>query len=315
MFQNLGVKLLCLLVAILLWVQAASTDFQEREVTLPLEVVGLADSFAVARSRLPEGINVRLRENRLRLLLSDVWRTELGTVALDLEGVSPGRSRIPLIPRDVQTEATALAIIAPTSVDVNVQPRLRRRIAVRLETQGEIPDGYAASGVRDIAPESVVVVGPEDVVLGISEVATEVVSLDRRRASFRETVAVVPPAADVTVSPREVSLSFGIEEVITRVIDEVLVIVFTDGDATHERLRLDPTTVSVTVVGAAGVVGRLAAEDITVRVPIANDLRGVANVPVEVVGLDGVRQTSVSPQEIQVFVESPDTTATAEGDS
>lgn len=314
MFQNLGVKLLCLLVAVLLWVQAASTDFQEREVSLPLQVVGLPDSLAVARSRLPEAITVRLRENRLRLLVSEVMRADLGTVELDLSEFPLGRTRVSLIPRYVRTEATPLSIIAPTSIDVRVQPRLSRAVAVTLRTEGEIPSGYAASGVREITPESVSVTGPKDVVEAIDEVVTDVVRLDRRRASFRQTVDLVPPAMDVELRPREAIVSIGIEEVVERVFDEVLVTVFLDGDASPERLRLDPTTVRVTVKGAAGTVARLKPEDISVRVPIAADLRGFDDLPVEFVALDGVTEATVTPSEIQVFVDAPDTSATGPGD-
>jgi len=311
MFQNLGVKLLCLLVAILLWVQAASTDFQEREVSLPLTVVGLPDSLAVARSRLPDAITVRLRENRLRLLLSEITRADLGTVQLDLSELPVGRTRVSLIPRYVQTEATPLSIIAPTSIDVRVQPRLSRAVAVTLRTEGEIPEGFAASGVREITPESVTVAGPKDVVEAIDQVLTDVVRLDRRRSSFRSTVDLIPPALDVELRPREAIVSIGIEEVVERVFDEVLVTVFLDGDATPDRLRLDPTTVRVSVKGAAGAVARLKPEDISVRVPIAADLRGFDDLPVEFVAIDGVIEATVTPSEIQVFVDAADSAATA----
>ena len=314
MFQNLGVKLLCLLVAILLWAQAASEDYQERDVALPLDVVGLADSLAVSRSRLPERVNVRLRENRLSLLLSDVWRSDLGTVRLDLSGVQTGRSRISLIPRDVDTEAAALAILSPTAVDVRVQPRVSRAVVVDLRTEGSIPEGYAASGVEEITPESVTVEGPQDLVEAVESVATEPVPLDRRRASFRETVPLVAPDPDVVLRPREVLVSIGVEEVVERVFEEVVVTVFADDDGAPEHVRLDPTSVRVTVVGAAGIVSDLRPEDISVRVPIGEDLRGVAEVPVEVVALDGIIRTAVDPRSIQVLVDAPDST-TVDGDS
>lgn len=315
MFQNLGVKLLCLFVAVLLWVQAASQDFQEREVALPLRVVGLVDSLAVARSRMPETVTVRMRESRLRLLLSDLWRGDLGEVELDLTGVALGRSRIPLIPRDVRTEATALSIVSPTTIDVRVQRRLSRAVAVRLRTEGSLPAGYARSGAEEITPESVTVEGPEEIVSTVEEISTTLVTLDRRRASFRATAALVSPHPDVVLRPREVMVSVGIEEVVEQVFEDVLVTVFTDGDSAPERVRLDPTTVRVTVVGAAGIVGRLRAEDISVRVPIASDLRGVAEIPVEVVALDGVIRTAVDPLRIQVFVDVPDSTGAREDGS
>ena len=57
MFQNLGIKSLCLIIASLLWLQAAATTDVEEILRLPVRVVGLTDSLTVVGSRLPDTIS------------------------------------------------------------------------------------------------------------------------------------------------------------------------------------------------------------------------------------------------------------------
>jgi hypothetical protein len=98
-FQNLGIKTLCLLIASLLWLQAAATTDVEEILRLPVRVVGLTDSLTVIGGRLPDTISVRVRGNRLQLLSADLLQDRRGSVDLDLVWISTwsawsaGRSR------------------------------------------------------------------------------------------------------------------------------------------------------------------------------------------------------------------------------
>ena len=314
MFQNLGVKLVCLLVALVLWAQVASNSEVMREIALPLQVSGLPDSLVVVRSLLPETVDVRVRGSRLQLLGSDVFGHELGRVRLELDRETVGTRRVRLAANQVEGEVTALDIVSPVLVELSVQRRLQRAVPVRLRLEGTPADDVALSGRPVVEPTSVTAEGPEELVLALEEVPTEVVRLDRRRSSFVQRVALVPPHPDVTLRPVEVSLEVGIEPVVERVIDDVLVTIYGDGVENFERLRLDPSMVRVRLFGAAGVVDRLGPEDVEALVLIDRGVSGVDELPVEIVGIDGVQRWVVEPRSIQVVVDAPDTTAGSAAD-
>ena len=309
MFRNTGAKILCLLVALLSWTKVASDADVERSVAVDLEIVGLADTLAVAESRIPSTADLSVRSSRLQLLMADVFGRDFGHLELDLDRAGPGRHRITLSRSDAKVNATPLKVLSPQWVDLQVQRRAERAVPVRLRTAGSIPEGYAAVGRPELTPEIVNVSGPEDVVAGIEAIDTVPVRLDRRRSSFRERVALIPPDPDVDLRPVEVDVTAAIERVVPRAFDRVLVTVFTDGAETEERFRLDPTEVRVRVFGAESVVKNLGPEDISVRVPIEPGMRGVDEVEVEVVAIDGVTRTVVEPRSIQVVADVSDTSA------
>ncbi len=310
MFRNTGAKILCLLVALLSWTKVASEADVERSIAVDLEIVALADSLAVAESRLPSSVDVSVRSSRLQLLMADVFGRDFGHVELNLDRAGPGRQRITLSRSDAKVNATPLKILSPQWVDLRVQRRAERAVPVRLRTEGSIPEGYAAVGRPEMTPEIVNVSGPEEIVAGIEAIDTEPVRLDRRRSSFRERVGLVSPDPDVELRPVEVDVTAAIERVVPREFERVLVTVFSDGAESTGRFRLDPTEVRVRVFGAESVVNDLGPEDISVRVPIEPGMRGVDEVEVEVVAIDGVTRTVVEPRTIQVVADAPDTSGT-----
>lgn len=300
MFSHLGIKLLCLLVAVLLWAQVASTVDVEQIVRMPVEVVGLADSLAVASSRLPESISVRIRGKRLQLLASDLVRQDLGRVQIDLTAVGPGRHRYDVSVLDVRVSATPLEILPPVTLDLEVQKLVSKLVPVRLVMTGEPPAGHAVAGRPEILPSNVTVSGPQRQVDAVKEVVSEELRLARRRASFTQRVPLVDPGRDLRLRPIEVEVAVGIDEIIERTFEDVPVTVLSD--LAPERISLDPTTVRVRVTGAVGVVQSMRVDEVSVLVPIGAQVKGVALVPVQTVVPDGIEVTGVEPGSIHVLV-------------
>lgn len=311
MLDNLGVKVVCLLVAALLWVQVASTVEVEQIVRLPVEVSGLADSLAVAASALPDEVSVRIRGSRLQLLLSDVVQRDLGRVDLDLTGLGPGIHRYDVTVLDVRVNASPLEVVPAISLQLDLQALVRRQVPVRLELEGDIPEGFTLAGRPELTPERVELVGPADVVSRVDVVRTETVRLGKRRSSFQQRVALVDPGEDLRVRPIEVEVAIGIDAVVERSFDDVPVTVLSS--LAPEWIAVEPTTARVRVVGAAAALGRLRPEEISVLVPIDADVRGVAQVPAQVAVPDGVLSFTVQPPTFQVIVDERRGAETAAG--
>lgn len=304
MFSNIGIKLICLLVALLLWAQVASTVDVEQLVRLPVEITGLGDSLAIATSRLPDAVSVRIRGNRLQLLASDLVRRELGRVQLDLSAVGPGLHRYDISVLDVRVAATPLEVVPAIAIELDVQRKISKLVPVRLVLTGELPVGVAMAGRPEIVPPRVTVSGPEKLVELVEEVRSEELRLARRRSSFTQRIPLVSPDRDVRVRPIEVEVAVGIDEIIERVFEEVPVTVLSEIDP--ERVSLDPTMVRVRISGAVGVVNALTLDEVSVLVPIGSSVKGVALVPAQAVVPDGLSVTGVEPSTIHVLVAPAD---------
>ena len=300
MLSNLGIKLICLLVALLLWAQVASNVAVEQLVRLPLEVAGLSDSLAVATSRLPESVTVRIRGNRLQLLASDLVRRDLGRVQLDLSAVGPGVHRYDISVLDVRVAATPLEVVPPVALELDVQRLVSKFVPVRLILIGDLPDGVAMAGRPELVPARVTVSGPRSLVEPVEEVQSEALRLARRRTSFTQRVPLVAPDRDLRVRPIEVEVAVGIDEIIERVFEDVPVTVLSEIEP--ERVSLEPTMVRVRVSGAVGVVNALTLDEVSVLVPIGSSVMGVAQVPAQAVVPDGLLVTGLEPSSIHVLV-------------
>lgn len=302
MFDRVGVKIICVVVALLLWIQVASTVTVEKLVRLPLTVVGLPDSLAVRRSALPDEIGVRLRGTRLQLLLSDVVSRDLGHVQLDLTGQGVGRHTYELSVLDAVVNATALEIVPATTLVIDIQEWVQSDVPVHLSMVGELSDGLALATNPEITPATVKVSGPRSLVEGLHEVRTADLDLRRHRESFQEVLKLIDPSEDLTIRPVEVQVSIGIDEIVERQFREVPVTVLSDLDAS--RIHLEPTHAQVHVRGAAAAVNALAAEDVEVVLHIDATAIGVSEVGAQVILPDGPLSASLEPNTFQVVVDS-----------
>ena len=302
MFQNLGIKTLCLLIASLLWLQAAATTEVEEIRRLPVDVYGLGDSLTVTLSRLPASISVRIRGSRLQLLSADLFSRERGKVGLDLAGFTAGHHRYDVSVLDVRAPGTALDIVPEVSLDIHVEALVTRRVPVQLVRSGQLPDGVVFVTDLDVAPATVELVGPESLVVAVEQVSSVPFVLDNRLESFSERVQLESPGDELSLRPVEVEVSAGIEPVEERVFESVPLTVLREDN--RMRVELVPSQARVVVTGARSVLDALGAADISVLVTIPEGVEGVSEVEAEAVLPDGLLTARVEPRVFQVLAEA-----------
>jgi YbbR domain-containing protein len=300
-FKNLGIKILCLLIALLLWFQAAATTDVVEIQRLPVRLSGLTDSLTVIHSRLPESISVRLRGNRLQLLSADFLESQRGFVELDLEGMGPGHHRYDVSVLDVNGPGTPLDVVPEASLDIHVERLVTRQVPVELTSQGALPDGFVFVTDLSVSPSTVEVSGPESLVSGVASVVSARFSLGGRRESFTDRVQLLPPGNELGLRPIEVEVSGGIEPVEERLFEAVPLTVLREDD--RVRIDLSPPQARVIVTGARSVLEALRPEEISVVVTIPVGVEGVTEVEAEAVVPDALMSARVEPATFQVLAE------------
>lgn len=301
----MGAKIICLLVACVLWAQVANNVATVQEHDLPLELRGLPDSLIVRSSSLPEEVRVRLTGSRFQFLLDDVFRREKGRVVVDLSSAQEGLNRIELNAGDVQGPARAEEVLSPQALSLTVTRLLVRRLPVRMMAEGALPEGSTLSGRPEITPPEVEVRGPERVVRSLDHVRTAPVPLGRRRSSFREEVPLQLPDPDVRLHPVEVVVEVGVDRIVERSFVNIPVRVFSEMDPS--RVHIEPTTARVRLSGAAQAVEALAPQELAVVLQLGELVPGVYQREAELVlppgrGIEG---GTVEPARFQVVVEGP----------
>lgn len=207
LFDNLGLKLVALLLALVVYLHV----YTEREATMvvafPIQVSDLADSLTLS-GPAPTAVLAELRgtgKQMIRLRLTEP------RLRVSLAGVGPGlfthrvtEQDLPLMADD-RLQVTRM--LGPTALDFTLDRRITRRIPVAPRVEGE-PDGAAeAGGPAAVQPAEVVVRGPARVLAAMDSLALEPVSIEGRRETLRATVGAGALPEWCTVEPAKVQVT------------------------------------------------------------------------------------------------------------
>lgn len=204
-----GLRLLALGIALGLWFDVS---FEDREVQSERLIEASVSytrpkGFVVLDQVQSVSVRVRGSARQIRQLNPD-----LVDVQVDLTGVPPGLSTVPLGPEHLlMPDGVEVVSIEPNSIRVE----LEREVSVRLPVKPEIV-GKASPGSRveeaEVYPNQVLVTGPESLVAATEVLRTRPVSLAGHNATFEESVAVVSPDPLIQiVHPSRVSVRVPIQ--------------------------------------------------------------------------------------------------------
>ncbi|MCW5968448.1 MAG: hypothetical protein KIT57_08030 [Blastocatellales bacterium] len=275
--DNLGLKLLAVLIGTMLFVISRQPMSDVRLVGVQIEYRGLASGLEISGD-INQTVSVRLRGPRdvVRGLLPN----QIAVVA-NLSNKDPGDRVIQLRTSDVSLpDSIEVLQIDPGTIRLRIEQTTRRRVRVDPELMGEIPDGYEIYRVS-IDPPEVEIEGPQSHISQVNAVTTESVQLTGRTSSFDTAVDVDHPEHSVRVrtpGPLRLSIEIG-ERRRSRTLHDLRV-KWLDPPA---GARLLDQAVSIDVFGPRSAVEALRPEDIRVEIRTAGLPAGVYSVEPEVI--------------------------------
>jgi YbbR domain-containing protein len=264
-FRHIGLKLLSIAIALMLWMAVSGEETVERGLRVALELQQLPPNLEVT-GEVPTTIDVRVRggSNTLsRVAAGDV------IAVLDLRSARPGRRvfslnqdqvRVPFGVDVVQITPSAIAMVFETSSS--------RSVPVVPAIEGRPYPGYVV-GPTTAEPASVEVVGPESAVKRVTEAVTEPVLVAGARERVREavTLGLLDPSlrlknvrsATVTVDilPGPLERTFRNRPVHLRNIPATL------------TAQAEPTAVDVTIRGSREALSHLEPDELNAYVDLA----------------------------------------------
>lgn len=209
LFDNLGLKLVALLLAVIVYLHVYTERPATMMIAFPLELTDLADTLTLS-GPAPPPVNAELRgtgKSLIRLRLTEP------RIKVSLANAEPGRFErrlsiedLPLIATD-RLEVTRFA--GPTLVDLQVERTVERDVPVAPRVEGELPDGVTLAGRPGADPAMLRVRGPASVVARMDSVRLQPVHVDGRRDTVRvqaepaelpEWCTVTPGIVEVTVA-------------------------------------------------------------------------------------------------------------------
>lgn len=314
--NRLGLKIFCLVAAIIIWVQVAATSLVEQSADLPLRVTGLSQGLTVEGSALPAKVAVRMQGSKLRLMAHKYFNRYLGEVRVSLANQAAGPAFSYEVDRgDVFTDLTVVNIFPPVRLRLQVDRVVSRNIAVRLETDGSLPEGKAFLLPPVVAPDSVLVTGPRRFFSPELVVPTLRVNLDRLKESQDFPLGLTSPHEFLHLERPEVSASFRVAPLLDRTLANIPVIPLVDSG--RPEVGVSPPVVDVMVRGVADSVRALDRGRLMVTVPVGDLAEGIYVLPGQVEPPSWLKVMALKPKEFQVIVGHPlvpaDSTGAAAG--
>ncbi|HEY2954116.1 MAG TPA: YbbR-like domain-containing protein [Candidatus Eisenbacteria bacterium] len=206
LFDNLGLKLVALLLAVLVYLNVYTDRPATMTVSFPISLVDLADSLSLV-GPVPAAVQAEIRGTGKQLIRLRLTEPQL---VVSLAGVQPGRFERAIGAADLplQEGLEVERLVGPRMLSLDIDRRLTRRlpVAVRLEWAPAL-GSISALGIA-LEPESVTVSGPARVVARVDSVRLAAVHVDGRRDTVRaqvgpealpERCTIEPPFVGVTV--------------------------------------------------------------------------------------------------------------------
>ncbi|MCA1578097.1 MAG: hypothetical protein LC794_12140 [Acidobacteria bacterium] len=254
--EDWSLKLLSLAIAIVLWLLVTG---QNEPVTAHLNVqlnFIRPQSLEISNDP-PRTVDVMLTGSRNKL--DDLTSLDL-VATVDISDQRAGervlrladKAQIPL-PQGVKVDG-----FQPSAVPVRLEPIVERQVVIDPRVEGKPADGFEIYSVRP-SKGSVMVRGPESRVLALQKVTTESIWLGARKESFTAAnVAIDVPDPKVDLLEPIVSVDVELGE---RRIEKT----FSGVAATSpDGGRVQPASVSVTLLGPASMVESLKTEELKV---------------------------------------------------
>jgi YbbR domain-containing protein len=199
-FRHIGLKIMSIALAALLWLAVAGEQIVERALRIPLEFTNMPAQLEPVGEPL-DVIDVRVRGSSGRL--SRIAAGEVVAV-VDLTGARPGQRLFHVAASDVRAPfGVEVVQVAPTTLYMTFETPLTKTVPVIPEVEGDPAEGYEV-GVGSADPSTVEIVGPHSAVAGVTAAITEPVSVAGESKSIVKMVSV--GVADPTVRLKNVNV-------------------------------------------------------------------------------------------------------------
>jgi YbbR domain-containing protein len=198
-FDNFGLKVASVLLALLLYAHVVTDQERELVVQIPIAAVGLADTLTSV-GKMPPRVAVKVRGKWKDLIRLNLTRPFL---SVDLATAKPGEFQTTITSEDISKRAippelsrlvSVTEVLEPRTVDLTIEPKATRSLPVRARIVGTPAEGYVLDKVPDVEPDSVRVMGPARLVQEIDTVYTVAVDITGERERIQRQVSLALPA-------------------------------------------------------------------------------------------------------------------------
>ncbi|MHB2148231.1 CdaR family protein [Calditrichota bacterium LG25] len=292
--------------ALLLWAAVTTNKVYTIRVNLPFEITRLAEGYVLSE-RPPRTISLKLRGKGRALLAlyfyKPIIRLELPSVDRSMEiDLNEYQNQFYV---GQELGITIEGVLEPKKLVLKVDRYREAFKPVQIKYRIKPMPGYSLTGVEP-ETDSVMVMGPANLVNEIEKIESETITVENVRYPFSERLRLFSPYPEIVeISPLQISVKFVIEQIVERQLYNIPVQII-GAPKDIEPLPIPPV-VSVRVKGSEGRIKDIEPGQITAIFNYAEDYRIGRNHYVPKIELpEGVSVVQVSPKSFRLMLKKKD---------
>jgi len=299
-FRHLGLKVLSVVLALLLWMIVSGEEMVERGLRVPLELQQVPVGLELT-GEVPATVDVRVRG-----ATGTLSRVSTGDVVavLDLRSARSGRRLFPLTPDQVRVPfGVEVVQVQPSALAMAFEPSASRQVPVKPAVDGRPAPGYVV-GALSADPKTVEVIGPESAVRRVTEALTEPVSVSGARDRVNQ--SVILGLIDPSLRLKNTRSAMVTVQILPAPLERSL-----QGRPVHLRnvapnleAQAIPSAVGLTLRGSREALARVEADDIVAYVDLAGLGPGQYSLTVHADSSPEAGVTRIEPSSVQVRISS-----------
>lgn len=298
-FSHLGLKVLAIMLASVLWFTVAGEHVVERSLRAPLAVRNLPGHLEIVGD-LPESVDVRVRGSAAQLS-----RLDAGDVVamLDLSTARTGGRLFHLRTDEVRVPyGIDVAQVLPPTISLSLERSVRRIVTIVPTTDGDPAPGFVVGRITS-EPSTVLVAGPESHVHDVASATTEPVEIAGKNQRVRDVVTVGVMDSSVRLVEQPQTATVVIEILPAPIEREVAGVPVRSRNLAQGLVqRVVPEVVRVGVRGQRDVLARLRPDTIDAFVDLAGLGPGRYTLRVQIDPSEEVGVGTVTPSGVTVII-------------
>jgi YbbR domain-containing protein len=198
--NNIGLKVLALVVALLIWKSVADDPELATFMSVPVQYMGLPEDLEIS-SNVMESVDVELRGPSEQLR---TYGDSHPAVAIDMRDVHAGERTFSITRENLNlSRGVRLVRAIPSQLRFEFEHRISREVPVQVRFTKSPPRGYAIASYQ-VEPDRLMIVGPESRVKSVEQVTTDPIDLSKvvGPAEFRINAFAADPLVRFQASPQ-----------------------------------------------------------------------------------------------------------------
>jgi YbbR domain-containing protein len=301
--ENLGVKLIALVVALVIWFNASGQQEVSKHYIASLSFANIPDSLTTVGG-IPDKVELIISGTRRELLFFGFRKIAM---VVNLTRATPGRFTHQLSVSDVLLppgiEPGDIRIIAPSSINLGVERIVTERLRVMVTVENKLPSQQILNRLPEARPAWVRVTGPESVIRRLQQqkrIPTTAIDLARIKESINREVEIDYDREALEVVPDRVRVSISVSTRGQRVLANVPPTILIDDEA--HTAEVVPKTVTLTLEGPLALLDTLSSRDVSVLVDLSGKPPGRYTLAPEVIVPDGVVSYVMDVDSLRILI-------------